>query len=129
MYPKNDSFSLFAHVPSLLRRVKDSKTVGKDLARLLRVEELQNIYTNAKSCENMLEGKVTAWLSEKANVETQIRDRKLEKVAIYIGLQKKLNASKGRLTKRGDELERQRKARKSKRKEIEKKASALLSDS
>jgi hypothetical protein len=77
----------------------------------------------------MLEGKVTAWLSEKANVETQIRDRKLEKVAIYIGLQKKLNASKGRLTKRGDELERQRKARKSKRKEIEKKASALLSDS
>jgi len=113
----------------LLWPVRDSKSVGKELAKLLRVEELQNIYTNAKSCEKMLLEKVDEFHLNVVGIEDQIKDRGLRPPREYQVVKDKLVLSKDKLTKRSDELERQKETKKTTKKAIEKKLGSLQGDS
>jgi DNA repair exonuclease SbcCD ATPase subunit len=113
----------------LLWPVRDSKSVGKELAKLLRVEELQNIYTNAKSCENMLAGRLAEFGKEVSDIDAQINERGLLHPSKYQAIKKKLDSSKGRLGKRSKELEGLRQSRKASQKAIEKKVISLQAKS
>jgi DNA repair exonuclease SbcCD ATPase subunit len=96
----------------LLWPVGKPESVGKELAKLLRVEELQYIYTNAKSCENMLVGKLADFRKEVSDVEAQVAQRGLLPPSKYEAQKKKLESSRGKLEKRSKELDGRRRRRK-----------------
>jgi DNA repair exonuclease SbcCD ATPase subunit len=89
----------------LLWPVRDSAFVGKELSGLLRLEELQNIFANAKSAENMLEKTAEGWKQDAIEVGNQIEDRKLLPPQKYSALVKRLQSKKDRLKTRSADLE------------------------
>jgi len=81
----------------LLWPVGNVTEVGKELSRLLRLEELQNIFSNAKSVENMLIEKAEEWRKKGIEVEGRIDERKLLPPQKYDALIKRLQSKRDKL--------------------------------
>jgi DNA repair exonuclease SbcCD ATPase subunit len=67
----------------LLWPVGEAREVGLTLSKLLRFEPLQNVFTNAKSCQKLLLDKVAEFQKESGNIQKQIQQLKLLPPKLY----------------------------------------------
>jgi DNA repair exonuclease SbcCD ATPase subunit len=67
----------------LLWPVGEAREVGATLSKLLRFEPLQNVFTNAKSCQRLLLDKVAEFQKEAEDIQKQIEKLKLLPPRLY----------------------------------------------
>ena len=89
----------------LLWPVGNATEVGKELSKLLRLEELQNIFSNAKSAENMLIDKAEEWQQKVIEVKRLIEERKLLPPQKYSALVKRLQSKRDNLKTKSANIE------------------------
>jgi DNA repair exonuclease SbcCD ATPase subunit len=113
----------------LLWPVREAMEVGKELSKLLRLEPLQNIYTNAKSVGKLLEDKGREWEKEVEKTKEQIKKLKLLRPEEYQKQKRKLEREKVKLEEESKQLESNITKFKNKKEEKEKILADLLSKS
>lgn len=106
----------------LLWPVGEAREVGATLSKLLRFEPLQNVFTNAKSCQRLLLDKVAEFQKEAQDIQKQIEQLKLLPPKLYERKVQKLEKRKEACEQEASELE----AEISKSKEVRDEAEEVL---
>ena len=89
----------------LLWPVGEAREVGATLSKLLRFEPLQNVFTNAKSCQRLLLDKVAEFQKEAQDIQKQIEQLKLLPPKLYERKVQKLEKRKEACEQEASELE------------------------
>jgi len=89
----------------LLWPVGEAREVGAKLSKLLRFEPLQNVFTNAKSCQKILLDKAAEFKGEAEDTEKQINELKLLAPRLYERKVQRLERRKKAFEQKASELE------------------------